>query len=80
MLHFLNNNFHSLLFYLKALTANLEEALHEDEFAIVVAHIKPKKSGNRETLLTTKFTKPKTKFVVMLDRRTKQSKSFLFNF
>lgn len=47
--------------------------MHSDEFAIAVTHIRPRKSGTVETLLATQFTRPKTKFAVLLDRHTKRS-------
>lgn len=63
-------------FSLTGLTKNLEETMMNDKFAITVSHVKLRKksSNNIETFFAAKYLNSKTKFVLMLDRRSKRGK------
>ncbi|XP_015584860.1 cartilage oligomeric matrix protein [Cephus cinctus] len=58
----------------EGLSKSLKEALNEDEFAIVVKHVKPRKkqTDRLETLLRADFSKTKEQFVLKLDRLEKR--------
>ncbi|XP_043483302.1 cartilage oligomeric matrix protein-like isoform X1 [Leptopilina heterotoma] len=58
----------------EVLTTHLENALQDDNFAISINHIRPKKKqvGGDEILLAAEFSKSRNKFVLMLDRHTKR--------
>lgn len=69
-----------LLFCIQALTRNLEDALHDDQFAIIVSHLKLKKINygtNTETLFAVKDTEPKTKFLLMFNHQQNRGNNHL---
>ncbi|XP_034942857.1 cartilage oligomeric matrix protein [Chelonus insularis] len=58
--------------YDEALSKSLKNAVHDDEFAISVKHFKLKKGDHvgTDTVLATKYPDPKTKILLMIDRRS----------
>ncbi|XP_058805689.1 cartilage oligomeric matrix protein isoform X2 [Phymastichus coffea] len=58
----------------EGLTRSLESALRDDKFAITVSHIKARKklTNGIETLFAAGYFSSKSKFVLMIDRRSKR--------
>ncbi|XP_023316800.1 cartilage oligomeric matrix protein isoform X1 [Trichogramma pretiosum] len=58
----------------QGLSLLLKDALHDDEFAITLNHVKAKKKvgANIETFFAAEYENSKHKFILMLDRRAKR--------